>query len=1196
MGVLCFPHFGVIRVAVARGIVPSAWSERTVEWAVDQQGRIWLHVPTMPPRDVSEKLAYLGVFFQKEPPSLKFCRSRCWAAILPLERCHQVSDPQTVLICIPAAKMTELVRSHFFWGSGFRIIDIDFLSRVVWGMLSSVSPRLLEMGQFRTGFCAYVEQAPMRWVEWGYRHPLIEHIPPPRQGIYVIDVSRKVRHLKVRSDVRLASAIPGEPRGFAKIPQSILHVQRINHVMSLPLCWSAIVEEKRDPALWYIPKEMVTQFWQQCHQIDQGTLSRVEVACIQTASLHGLLVWDKLGSTAIAFQWSSGVTAYAADADIPLLFWPVGWQWRPLLGAAERKRLTGVRENVITWVEKCSDGTCRCHHVAVEEFRPISSQVEYIISPLIPMRVLSEDREDETLSWTVRDSDPHEFSGEKERASAPLARTSPSTGRVTSPMVQPAQPPRRGVTFWNRVRTVIWAYLRSLLQAIGQKWRRRAEIADNQRASSCSLEGASVSEGGNEVAAILVPRRDVRAPEVASWWTEGSLRQRELCQAVLSVEETGSTAHLAECWAELARWQQSSGRFQDAAVCWLMAAWESRADGLVRWSEPWWLVELRLAGVSAESVYDPVFWRERQDDALSGRLAAAFLVRLAVEDKGRENVPRLMPLLIPLLEKYAGEISLRAVWLAACAASQLCGGDTLLLARWTDRLIQRLTQHGHALDLDIPSFLRFVGSSDSDHLSTVCTWLTRQRHQMLGWVMRHPVGLLRAEGLDGEIAVTGQIASQMWAWGLAAVGERRRAAVWSTNVEGSSEGLDQETTGALQCVVAAIRWRMQEVWEGRSTQPLLPSDWWIQRQSLSPLARYAVDRLCEHSRILDPFRLSRPLRSWELAPLRGEDPLGERLAVLLERTDIEGVASEAEELLRLCEQSGDSQRTCRILVGLCERAALFPAALLGRILKLVPVAWEALSAGWPDGGESRIVRLTYLRRDEVRCRMLENLARAGLRWPESLAAPFLAELWRQWQSYLPAVIPLMAGVIPVLAHVFRRFRLQRELEELAEICGQGQFLESSRPWEWRLAAAMVWAALEETDRSDPVFDAARDYLFLPASGISAQSSDREYAQVAYGYATALAFLSPRRRLGRYEELFQRLRPLPVQGSTNRFWTLQPLRFVDIVVRGAIGEVYRLSPQIQRWLAAEDIRFRQRVFQDLQHYLQAEREKKISPES
>jgi hypothetical protein len=1193
MTILCFPHLGILRLAIGREIVPPEWSGRAVKWAIDGEGRVWLQLPAFPSRTVQEKLVHLGVSWQKELPPLRFSQSQSWAEILPLERNPKPIDHTVVLVSVKATRIAELLRSRYFFDGNFRIIYDDYTNRSVWGLLSPVPQSFIELGQSRGDWRVYVEQAERRWVEWGYQHPLIQHISPPQHGICILDASGQIRRLRVvPNNSGSVSVLPLELKRSASVPGGNPHsVHAVRHVICLPLRWSTPGEEKRDPTLWYIPGEMPTQFWQRCQEVDEETLGRIHVAFIQTRHARGLIIWDKSGSATLLSRLPKGAVPYVVDPEIPQLFWPAGWQWRPFLGLPERMRLAGVHVDCLTWVEKCLDGTSRCHRVATGDFHSLASVVEYIAPSVVAVRVADEEGIGETLTWSV--NEPNR-SGSLEKRSATSTLLPPriaiATQRLTA---QPTNPTKDSSTIWQRFWNLIG---RHWWQSLGTSWgksRHRGRQQSAPRVSSASAESKSSSQEGTESVSAPILHRDVLASEPAAWGTEGSVQQPELCQRLLTVKEPEQMAHLDECWAELARWQQLSGRGHDAALCWLMAVWESGADNIQRWCEQWWLAELRLARASAESVRSPEFWQQRLTDGSVGRLAAASLVRLAIEREEKVEVRHLLPQLIPLLEKQAGELPLRAVWLAACAASQLCEGNILLLARWLDGLLKRLTQHGHTLDLDVPSFLRFVGNSEPEHLTASCTWLIRQRHQMLSWVLRHPVGPLRVEGLDGETTVTSQVASLLWAWGLAAVGERRRAEEWWNSLPASCERLDDETAAALQCVGAIVRWRMQEVWDGRPSQPEFPSDWRTQRHNLSSAARYAVDRLCEYSRIIDPFRLSRPLRCWELAPLRADDPLGERLVLLLERPDVDGVTSEADELLRMCERAGDGFSTCRILVALCELASLFPPEILERLVKLVPTVWESLPAYWPEKEGRQNIGLTHLRREEVQCRMLENLARAMIRWPENVAGPYLAELWRQWQYLLPAVVSVMGDVIPLLANVFRRFHLQQELERLAAHCREAQSLETCWNWEHRLAAATVWAALEETDMSDPIMDAARDHLFLPAHGSVTELSAREYTQLAYGYATALAFFPSRRRLGRYEELFQRLRPVYVHGSTNRFWTLQPLRLVDIVVQGVIGEVYRLAPQVQQWLALQDMRFRCRVYQDVHQRLYGWEKEKAS---
>lgn len=1175
---LCFPHLGILRLIIGHGIVPLEWSRRAVQWAIDAEGRLWLQLPCLPPRTVQEKLLHFGVSWQKELPPLRYSQSRSWAEILPLERNPNPVDPTVGLVCVEGARLAALLRCRYVLNGNFQIIYHDYAHQKIWGLLSPVPSGFVEQGQSEGGWQVYTEQVERRWVVWGYQHPLIEHIIPPRGGICILHESGQIQRLRIipGNSPSVPVVLEEQKRPVGAFESSVA-VDAANIRVRLPLRWSSTEEEKCDPSLWYIPEDMVTQFWQRCEEVNEVALCRVDVALIQTRQARGLVVWAKGSPRSFIFDLPRGAVAYVVDPEIPQLFWPVGWKWRPWPGCAERLRQAKVHPDYLTWVEKTPDGTARCHQVVAGVFRALTSVVEYTVPPLVPLRVAPLEVKEETLRWSVSEPECRPSHTKKQgNASLPPPQFWTVTRRVTR---QPTSSAKRGSKFWQWCWNLLgrhwWQYLASLWK---NWWRPRGPQSVRWR-STLAVRSGSSHEEGMASASAPYPPRDVRNAKTTACDRDETPQLPQPSQWLLTALESQDAVQWDEGWAELARWQQLSGRGHDAALCWLMALWESRPQNLALWSEQWWLAELRLARVSQESAGSPEFWQQRLADVSLARLAAASLVRLAVRKVETQELNHLLPPLIQIVEIHAGELPLRAVWLAACAAFELSAGHILLLARRLDDLMKRISQPGHATDLDIPSFLRFLGSNESEHLTAACSWLLRQRHQMLSWVLRQPVGPLRVEGLDGETTVTSQIASLLWAWGLAAVGERRGAEVWWSNATASSEGLDEEVSAALQCVGAIVRWRMHEVLEGHPVQPEFPHDWRTQRQSLSRTARYAVERLCEYSRIIDPFRLSRPLRCWELAPLRCDDPLGERLMLLLERVDVEAVSSEADELLRVCDNSGNDACSCRILIALCELAAVLPIEILERLVKRVPLVWECLPAFWPETKGMGSFRVSHLRRHEVSCRVMENLTRAMLRWPAQIARPYLAELWQYWRRHLPELGSVMLDEVPLLAYIFRRFDLHKELEQLAEDCWHALSRETSPNPHHRLAGATVWAALEETDVSDPILDAVRDCLFLSARGPEAELSPREYTRLAYGYAAALAFMSSRRRLGRYEELFQRLRPLDIQGSTNRYWTLQPLHLVDIVVRGVIGEVYRPAPQIQQWLALQDMRFRQRVYRD-----------------
>jgi hypothetical protein len=662
----------------------------------------------------------------------------------------------------------------------------------------------------------------------------------------------------------------------------------------------------------------------------------------------------------------------------------------------------------------------------------------------------------------------------------------------------------------------------------------------------------------------------------------GVVRQRELYESLLAtVAHSPDSKRVADGWAELARWQQSAGRYHDAALCWLMAVWESsEKSSLLQWQQNWWQLELRLAQVSEEILQRPQFWRQYGGRVGAVRLAAACLVRW-VEPPHRvsQAVRQLVPELLAVLERHAEGAPLRACWLAVQAVSRWCGGDPLLLARWADRLLQRLAEQGYALDLDLPSILRFAGTGETEYYAAVSSWFTRLRQPVIEWVHTHPTGPLRWEGLHGERQTTAQVAQLLLGWGLAAVGQRRRALNWVEAIPHDPSDLEEDILAALQVVVQLARSRILDASDGHPADPWPPPPWWQQRRQLSPAARYAVDRLCESCRILDPFLLMRPLRSWELAPVHAQDALGERLVLLWDVTDAAHLREEAAQLLKECAAASNHADICRVVIALAEIAALLPSTQLHQLLCWLPLVWQKLPLYWPETPTEPAFGVTHLRSYEVCCRLFENIIRALSVWPAETASACLSGLWQQWRQCGISWTQTTPAVVRSLAEAFRRLHLHAELEQLAESCRQAGWLEPEASWPNRLTAAAAFLALDSDGHYDDILDAARDRLFLPSDHTSTPAP-RTYTHLALAYAAALAFLPSRRRLGRFEELFQRLRPLHVQGSTNRFWTLQPLRLIDIVVRSVVGEIQPLSPMVQQWLTREDMRFRQRLYADI----------------
>jgi len=142
-------------------------------------------------------------------------------------------------------------------------------------------------------------------------------------------------------------------------------------------------------------------------------------------------------------------------------------------------------------------------------------------------------------------------------------------------------------------------------------------------------------------------------------------------------------------------------------------------------------------------------------------------------------------------------------------------------------------------------------------------------------------------------------------------------------------------------------------------------------------------------------------------------------------------------------------------------------------------------------------------------------------------------------------------------------------------------LREKQPREWPIALrtllhiATGWFFCGQDDRANATLNEARDQLLyqgeLPAS---------EQTALALTYAGTLGYADPRIALGRLEELFQRLRNVQLNSTTNSHYMLKPLELVETAVRAVVNETFTLGPTVRRWLDDDEYVVRQRMDRDL----------------
>lgn len=1182
---VCFPKIEMLRLAVSRNLFPAEWLQRTVAWAMDGDERLWMRFLEAPPRSLQERLARLGAVWYRESPPLKFQVAGSWAEILPLEPSASEKLPEIVLLEIAFRYLPTYLKSRTLIQNEIRLVYFDETHKAVWCLWKLKCRSAMESWALKPGVKIYIQQAEQRWVEWGYRHPLIEYIPPPPRGICVIDTSKRTCHLNFTVDEMNEQETINE---FLKVnanDQIALHTTVPLPSLSLRLRWRQQSPTNR-PTLWFLDATACDAFRHRCQEIDPLVLESMLVAPVCRGDVHGLVVWDnsKDGATSICLPPES--QAYVADEEIPGLFWPIGWRFYPEMKASMRAELAGLEQGVVVWWERSGDYGAHRHRVPINAFQQLKTMIEYVV----PSGHKTVRRLWSMPSWCVRwqigiATDGNQLSPDSVVPEAKLISNHHRGSRIVNthhthnakPCIRyKANPDEQS---WMRICS---RWLQTQIGRWRQRWRK------NRLSEQATV--SHLNRQDNVAKNDSLDQPNLVSPEALMLGPRAVVRQRELYEQLLAAVTTEDEGkHRAECWAELARWQRSAGRLRDAALCWLMAVWENTEGNARHWQDEWWHTELRLARLPSAMLSSPEFWRQSSPRvAAIARTAAAYLVHLAGLPKAEQNAPQLLSALLAVIERHGETIPVRACWLAVVAVSRWCGGDALLLARWADRLLARLTTQASTVYTDFPNFLRFRDSRQAHYVAAAGAWLTRQRQSVIDWIRRHPTGPLRKEGLDGERETTAQVAQLLLAWGLAAVGECQQAFEWCEATCHTIAATQEEEIGhALQVLVQLMRIRIQEISDGRRPHPWPMSASPHQRQLMSPAARYAVDRLCEHCRILDPFRLIRPLRQWELAPLRTAESLGGRLILLLESKDAQTISDEAEQLLLWCRTTRDHAGICRVVVAICEIAALLPPPLLDQLITWLPLVWQKLPMHWPDPSSDRsgLQITSYLRSREVCCRMFENVIRVMTQWPTEAAGPCLSGLWEQWLQYGAQMAEIKPSLVLLLTRTFQQVHMQKELEQLAQRCQQAGWLERHATWEQRLASAAIHLALGAERVADQLLNAVRDRLYIPSDQSAEELAPRAYTELALMYASTLAFVSFHRRLGRYEELFQRLRPLHVHGSTNYFWTLQPLRLVDTLVCGVIGDIHQRGPKVQQWLDQEEARFRQRLYRDVQQALE-----------
>jgi hypothetical protein len=685
-----------------------------------------------------------------------------------------------------------------------------------------------------------------------------------------------------------------------------------------------------------------------------------------------------------------------------------------------------------------------------------------------------------------------------------------------------------------------------------------AEVAPQFQEVPCTQQPSHAPATADEAASTSIPDST----------PDSTQRLRELEDRFLALEGPEAAEQRQALWPELARLHAAAGNVADAAVCWLHALWD-RHDLPDEWLAAW--LEAEIGGTPFAGVEGLL--RLSSPTSADVRMAAAWIIAAAATAPPPSVLDdALLPALRQFLERHEALLPARAAWLAWLALTGK-SADVLALARARDRLLARLLEHGLHPELELPGFLRFAGSRDSDRLAAVRNRLGRLRDLAQQWIVQ---AAQFGRGVNADPELTGAYADLLFAFGQAQLGDESQSRLLERRAADVLARRDEVHDFLLE----AFAWRIEQARSGRHQGPL-PVEQCEYLEQLDRLARYKVDRLRHSSRILEPQERIDPYRLWR----RTRDSLSRQLALL---PDVRDRSELAERIRQLCVSHEAPAAQLRILAVGLELAPRVGERFTLELLERVAPVVDALSAAAEPA--ALLERAAVLERGLFLAAHYDQDARV-----QEFTAQFHRLLELPRARNLPATLESLAGqCLRSLRKLGLRDQVDRLLQYMADQVLEGRSLEQFREasqlnWPIVLRAllgiAEGWLYFGRTEHALPWLDEARRLLFDWEQLYEPTAQTRDKSRLACAYATALGQAPTRLALERFEEFFHRLGTIRDTFTTHTHYSLSQLEVVEAVVLAIISGDFAAGPAARRWLDEDEFLVRRRIHRDLRAALE-----------
>jgi hypothetical protein len=648
------------------------------------------------------------------------------------------------------------------------------------------------------------------------------------------------------------------------------------------------------------------------------------------------------------------------------------------------------------------------------------------------------------------------------------------------------------------------------------------------------------------------------------------LREQELLFS--ASDATLDSEERRHMWQEMGILNAHLKHRHDTTICWSNVLWEdkriSESD-----SDNWLSCEQAASGRKDATLDNLGTLLTRKDSQpMAASLVSALLINAVAKQENTEQLVGKLDKITQFLIQQERYLPVRTAWLAWHAVFQLSAGDVLGLARARDRALERLHEQGLTPEFDLASFMRAAGDDDSDRYRALREHVLKLQQLVSNWIREPELG---------KNPKTKAYSGMIFAFALARIGETSEA---ERLLQSSYNALRTDDPGHMW-IRDAYEQRVTQVLKGESASRPLDPILQDELEDLERITKYKVDRLRQHSMILEPHERIDPYRRWHG---RYDDELSKQLALLSDITNLVELSEQLSELFRDQPRRNQSDQV----------------RVLSAYLELSPRLGEAFAAE----GIKAVLPLLNSSTDCVeKAQLLERALYIAAHFGRSdsvyaFVQSFEESLPQIVDEYLTLEVmhnPPNKEKVDMIESLFNQsFRGLRKLgmrDEIGRLYGQvhdlvkahkgkskrkrgqGKPEDKARPMRLLLSVAAGWFYFGNDDLGLEIADEVRQLLFKE------ELPPIEQRNLACAYVTAIGQAPAEEALARIEELYKpkkSIKKIEDNMTTSSHFSLSQIDLIEATVLALVSDDFSLNAETRRWLDEDEFLVRRRIHQDV----------------